>query len=89
MDMKRETKDFLWKLSRVSHNYVETLDKTISNLEMELAAARVAQESIRSCAPLPEDITMTESSGKKKYLMVVGINIALSNRKRRDLVRAT
>ena len=65
------------------------LDKTISNLEMELAAARAAQESIRSGAPVPEDIRMTESSGKRKYLMVVGINTAFSSRKRRDSVRAT
>lgn len=65
------------------------LDKTISNLEMELAAARAAQESIRSGAPVPDDIRMSESSGKRKYLMVVGINTAFSSRKRRDSVRAT
>lgn len=65
------------------------LDKTISNLEMELAAARAAQESIRSGAPVQEDIRITESSGKRKYLMIIGINTAFSSRKRRDSVRAT
>jgi hypothetical protein len=65
------------------------LDKTISNLEMDLAAARAVQESVRSGAPVSEDIRTTESSGKRKYLMVVGINTAFSSRKRRDSVRAT
>lgn len=56
---------------------------------MELAAARAAQESIRSGAPLSQDPKKNESSGKRKYLMVVGINTAFSSRKRRDSVRAT
>ena len=66
-----------------------TLDKTISNLEMELAAARAAQESIVNGSPISEDLQTTESSGRKRYLMVVGINTAFSSRKRRDSVRAT
>lgn len=65
------------------------LDKTISNLEMELAAAKAAQESLRSGAPVSEDIKLNESSGKRRYLMVIGINTAFSSRKRRDSVRAT
>jgi len=56
---------------------------------MELAAARATQESLRSCAPVSDDIRMSESSGKRKYLMVIGINTAFSSRKRRDSVRAT
>ena len=60
-----------------------TLDKTISNLEMELAAARATQESIMDGSPV------SESGNKRKYLMVVGINTAFSSRKRRDSVRAT
>ena len=65
------------------------LDKTISNLEMELAAAKAAQESIRNGAPISEDIKVTESTNKRRYLMVVGINTAFSSRKRRDSVRQT
>lgn len=65
-----------------------TLDKTISNLEMELAAARAAQESVLNGSPV-ENIKVPESSGKRKYLMVIGINTAFSSRKRRDSVRAT
>ncbi|KAK7263520.1 hypothetical protein RJT34_31111 [Clitoria ternatea] len=88
MEMKHESKDIYGDVFR-SHNSIQNLDKTISNLEMELAAARAAQESIRSGAPVGEDIRMSESSGKRKYLMVIGINTAFSSRKRRDSVRAT
>ena len=66
-----------------------TLDKTISNLEMELAAARAAQETIRSGAPVSDDLKKSESSGRRRYLMVVGVNTAFSSRRRRDSVRAT
>ncbi|OIW05951.1 hypothetical protein TanjilG_07227 [Lupinus angustifolius] len=88
MEMKRETKD-IYREAFKSHNSLETLDKTIANLEMELSTARAAQDSIRSGAPVPEDIRLTESSGKRKYLMVVGINTAFSSRKRRDSLRET
>lgn len=55
---------------------------------MELAAARATQESIRSGSPSSGD-SKTDSSGKRRFLMVVGINTAFSSRKRRDSVRAT
>ncbi|KAF7823140.1 putative beta-1,3-galactosyltransferase 2 [Senna tora] len=89
-EVKRETKDIYQEVSK-THNAIQTLDKTISNLEMELAAARAAQESIRSGAPVPEDLSMpkSESPVKRRYLMVIGINTAFSSRKRRDSVRAT
>ncbi|XP_015160154.1 probable beta-1,3-galactosyltransferase 2 isoform X3 [Solanum tuberosum] len=66
-----------------------TLDTTISNLEMELAAARALQDSITSSAPITEDLNISELTKKRKYLMVIGINTAFSSRKRRDSVRAT
>ena len=56
---------------------------------MELAAARTAQESLLSGSPLSTDVSRAESSRKRKYLMVIGINTAFSSRKRRDSVRAT
>ncbi|ESW04537.1 hypothetical protein PHAVU_011G103400 [Phaseolus vulgaris] len=87
LEMKRD-KDIYGEVYK-SHNSIQTLDKTISNLEMELAAARATQESLRSGAPVSDDIRMSESSGKRKYLMVIGINTAFSSRKRRDSVRAT
>ncbi|KAK4386968.1 putative beta-1,3-galactosyltransferase 4 [Sesamum angolense] len=66
-----------------------TLDKTISNLEMELAAARAVQDSLLGGSPVSENRKMPELAKKRKYLMVVGINTAFSSRKRRDSVRAT
>ncbi|OAY77004.1 putative beta-1,3-galactosyltransferase 2 [Ananas comosus] len=85
---KREHKDVLGEVSR-THHAIQTLDKTISNLEMELAAARATQESILSGSPLSENVDTLESTGKQKFFMVVGINTAFSSRKRRDSVRAT
>uniref|UniRef100_A0A7C9EMC3 Hexosyltransferase n=2 Tax=Opuntia streptacantha TaxID=393608 RepID=A0A7C9EMC3_OPUST len=81
-DVKNEHKSILGEVSKTQHA-IQTLDKTISNLEMELAAARATQESIMDGSPA------SDSSGKRKYLMVVGINTAFSSRKRRDSVRAT
>ncbi|PIA57832.1 hypothetical protein AQUCO_00500031v1 [Aquilegia coerulea] len=87
-NVKREPKDVLGEVSK-THNAIQTLDKTISNLEMELAAARATQESILNGAPISDNLKVAESSKKRKYLMVVGINTAFSSRKRRDSVRAT
>ncbi|KAL8145488.1 hypothetical protein AgCh_003596 [Apium graveolens] len=71
-------------------NAIQTLDKTISNLEIELAVAKAAHESIRIGSPLSEDLNITgQSPGRRKYLMVIGINTAFSSRKRRDSIRAT
>lgn len=56
---------------------------------MELAAAKAVQESMQSSSPLSEDSKQADTSGRRKYLMVVGINTAFSSRKRRDSVRAT
>lgn len=56
---------------------------------MELAAARAVQESILNGSPVSQDLKVTDPIGKRKYLMVVGINTAFSSRKRRDSVRAT
>ncbi|XP_013597512.1 PREDICTED: probable beta-1,3-galactosyltransferase 4 isoform X2 [Brassica oleracea var. oleracea] len=72
-----------------SPDATQTLDKTISTLEMELAAARAAQESIMNGSPVSDEFKLPETVTKRKYLMVVGINTAFNSRKRRDSVRAT
>lgn len=87
-NVRRESKEILGEVSK-THDAIQTLDKTISNLEMELAVARATQESILNGAPLSENSKVSESTKKRKYLMVVGINTAFSSRKRRDSVRAT
>ncbi|KAJ1294716.1 hypothetical protein BS78_01G167100 [Paspalum vaginatum] len=66
-----------------TQDVIQTLDKTISNLEMELASAKATQESMLSVAPA------SEPTGKRKHFMVVGINTAFSSRKRRDSLRAS
>ncbi|CAL5402458.1 unnamed protein product [Camellia sinensis] len=86
--VKCESKDIVGEVSK-THHAIQTLDKTISNLETELAIARAAQESILSGSPLSEDSKKTDSSSNRKYFMVVGINTAFSSRKRRDLIRTT
>ncbi|XP_023533146.1 probable beta-1,3-galactosyltransferase 2 [Cucurbita pepo subsp. pepo] len=82
------SKDIFGKVFK-TRDAIHTLDKTISNLEMELAAAKSVHESIQSGSPLSEDSKKIDRSGRRKYLMVVGINTAFSSRKRRDSVRAT
>ncbi|XP_031092903.1 probable beta-1,3-galactosyltransferase 2 isoform X2 [Ipomoea triloba] len=80
------SKEIFGEVSK-THHAIQTLDKTISNLEMELAAAKAAQESILGGSPMSED-NKTDSS-RRKYFMVIGINTAFSSRQRRDSVRAT
>ncbi|GMH05750.1 hypothetical protein Nepgr_007590 [Nepenthes gracilis] len=87
-DMKSDPNDIAKEVSK-THHAIQTLDKTISNLEMELAAAKAEQESIMNGSPQSDNYGRTESSRKRKYLMVIGINTAFSSRKRRDSVRTT
>lgn len=87
-NVKHESRDILGEASK-TQDAIQTLDKTISTLEMELAAARATQESILNGSPLSENLKDAESNKRRKYLMVVGINTAFSSRKRRDSVRAT
>ncbi|KAG2241677.1 hypothetical protein Bca52824_090250 [Brassica carinata] len=89
-EVKRDPQALFGEVSK-THNAIQTLDKTISSLEMELAAARSAQESLTNGAPVSNDVENNKQlQGKKrKYLMVVGINTAFSSRKRRDSIRST
>jgi hypothetical protein len=72
-----------------THHGVQTLDKTIASLETELSAARSLQESLLNGSPVAEEFKLSESIGRRKYLMVIGINTAFSSRKRRDSIRYT
>ncbi|KAJ4952056.1 hypothetical protein NE237_028888 [Protea cynaroides] len=65
-----------------THQAIQSLDKTISTLEMELAVARTSQTSIAG----------TKQRGPKtlkKAFVVIGINTAFSSKKRRDSLRET
>jgi len=72
-----------------AHHDVQSLDKTIASLETELSAARSLQESLLNGSPVAEEFKVSESIGRRKYLMVIGINTAFSSRKRRDSIRYT
>lgn len=63
-----------------------SLDKSISMLQMELAASRSAQEVVKSDGIAD---SLFEEQPKKKAFVVIGINTAFSSRKRRDSVRQT
>ncbi|KAF7109635.1 hypothetical protein CFC21_109858 [Triticum aestivum] len=81
--INNEPKDDFGQVQR-TEDAIQTLDKTISNLEMELASAKATQDSI-----LNGGVPSSEPTAKRKYFMVIGINTAFSSRKRRDSVRAT
>ncbi|KAK3000527.1 hypothetical protein RJ639_021866 [Escallonia herrerae] len=59
-----------------------SLDKSVSMLQLEMAATRSVQGEQRSNGTL-------ESPPRKKAFVVIGINTAFSSRKRRDSVRQT
>ncbi|KAJ0936323.1 putative galactosylxylosylprotein 3-beta-galactosyltransferase [Helianthus annuus] len=87
-NVRRDSKDVTGEVSK-TRDVIQTLDKTISNLEMELAAARAMQDSIVYETPISDYLRLPEPVKKRKYLMVIGINTAFSSRRRRDSVRAT
>ncbi|KAK9134729.1 hypothetical protein Syun_014059 [Stephania yunnanensis] len=75
-----------------THEAIQSLDKTISTLQMELAATRSSYE-VGSTADHSSTISTSSSSNvdtpRKKAFVVIGINTAFSSRKRRDSVRET
>ncbi|MQL76258.1 hypothetical protein Taro_008648 [Colocasia esculenta] len=68
-----------------THEAIQSLDKTISTLQMELAATRSSREM--GLVGSPTIAGSTEP--RKKVFVVIGINTAFSSRKRRDSVRET
>ncbi|CAA0840852.1 Beta-1-3-galactosyltransferase 7 [Striga hermonthica] len=69
-----------------THEAIQSLDKSISMLQMELSASRSVQAKGKSGGSLP---VSNEGPPRKKAFMVIGINTAFSSRKRRDSVRET
>ncbi|KAL2467667.1 Beta-1 [Forsythia ovata] len=69
-----------------THEAIQSLDKSISMLQMELAATRGVQEKGRTDG---STVNSNEGSPRKRAFMVIGINTAFSSRKRRDSVRET
>ncbi|KAG2389874.1 Beta-1,3-galactosyltransferase 7 [Vigna angularis] len=74
-----------------THEAIQSLDKQISILQMELAVARSGRESEISDGSANTLATGSsiEDPSRKKMFLVIGINTAFSSRKRRDSVRET
>ncbi|XP_022137599.1 beta-1,3-galactosyltransferase 7-like [Momordica charantia] len=87
--MPGEKRDVMTEVYR-THEAIQSLDKKITMLNMDLVEARGSRETHFSDRSTPS----LGSSGKgdlpkKKMLMVIGINTAFSSRRRRDSVRET
>lgn len=67
---------------------LRSLDKSVSMLQMELAASRSSKELVHPREPSKVPTTPNGKS-KKKVFVVIGINTAFSSRRRRDSVRET
>ncbi|KAG5067592.1 hypothetical protein GLYMA_04G254100v4 [Glycine max] len=84
---KMQPKDAVSELQK-THEAIQALDKQVSMLQMELAAARSSRESGISDSNA-STTTSGEGAPRKKAFIVIGINTAFSSRKRRDSVRET
>ncbi|RDY04516.1 Beta-1,3-galactosyltransferase 7 [Mucuna pruriens] len=91
--LQMQPKDAVSELHKTHEaiQHARALDKQVSMLQMELAAARNSRESGISDS---NGSTITsglsgEDAPKKKAFIVIGINTAFSSRKRRDSVRET
>ncbi|KAL1214296.1 Beta-1,3-galactosyltransferase 7 [Cardamine amara subsp. amara] len=62
-----------------THEAIQSLDKSVSTLQMQLSTTQTSQETVDS----------SETNPRKKVFMVMGVNTAFSSRKRRDSVRET
>ncbi|XVF51180.1 hypothetical protein PTKIN_Ptkin04bG0163700 [Pterospermum kingtungense] len=78
-------------LSQVSqtHDVIMTLDKTISSLEVQLAAARAAKAHSDEGSPMVTKSGTENLMERQKVFFVMGIITAFSSRKRRDSIRET
>ncbi|KAK3158246.1 hypothetical protein QOZ80_2AG0134650 [Eleusine coracana subsp. coracana] len=80
-----EDKDIMGEVTK-THEAIQLLDKSISTLQMELAAKRSTLEQLRSSGT---PVTSETNQPRKKAFVVIGVNTAFSSRKRRDSVRET
>ncbi|KAH1113180.1 hypothetical protein GLYMA_04G254100v4 [Glycine max] len=87
---KMQPKDAVSELQKTHEaiQHARALDKQVSMLQMELAAARSSRESGISDSNA-STTTSGEGAPRKKAFIVIGINTAFSSRKRRDSVRET
>ncbi|KAL5551495.1 hypothetical protein UlMin_001671 [Ulmus minor] len=89
-DASDQVGEILFQVSQ-THDVIMTLDKTISSLEVQLAAARANKAGGEEGSGSP---MVTKPGGEKvkerqKVFFVMGIITAFSSRKRRDSIRDT
>ncbi|CAL8997237.1 unnamed protein product [Prunus brigantina] len=72
-----------------THESIQSLDKQMASIQMELAAARSSREMGTSSGAGGNSQLSKDSPTRKKAFIVIGINTAFSSRKRRDSVRET
>lgn len=85
-DDKRDVNNVIGEVSK-THEAIQSLDKTISTLQMELAATRSKQQAVEPDGSASDETP--DQQPKKKAFVVIGVNTAFSSRKRRDSVRET
>ncbi|CAH9122493.1 unnamed protein product [Cuscuta epithymum] len=78
--VETNTRDIMGEVKK-THVAIQSLEKTISALEMELAVSRTSRSGSKT--------TAEGSDSLKKAFVVIGINTAFSSRKRRDSLRET
>ncbi|CAK9167466.1 unnamed protein product [Ilex paraguariensis] len=83
-----EAGDILSQVSQ-THDVIMTLDKTISSLEMQLAAARAAKADNEKRSSEKANPRNEQINERQKVFFVMGIITAFSSRKRRDSIRET
>ncbi|KAI5656289.1 hypothetical protein M9H77_25082 [Catharanthus roseus] len=81
-----EAGDILSQVSQ-THEVILTLDRTISALEMQLAAARAARADSEERSPVNIKSGSEQLNGRPRVFFVMGIITAFSSRKRRDSIR--
>ncbi|GAV59320.1 Galactosyl_T domain-containing protein/DUF4094 domain-containing protein [Cephalotus follicularis] len=72
-----------------THEAIQSLDKSVSMLQMQLAATRSSHELGSLDGSAAASTLARHGEPRKKVFMVIGINTAFSSRKRRDSVRET
>ncbi|GMP70974.1 hypothetical protein CsSME_00029581 [Camellia sinensis var. sinensis] len=72
-----------------THQAIQSLDKTISTLEMELAAVGRTRRLGSQLSSSEKESNRTHQNQIQKAFVVIGINTAFSSKRRRDSIRQT
>ncbi|XP_008245979.1 PREDICTED: beta-1,6-galactosyltransferase GALT31A-like, partial [Prunus mume] len=80
--------DIIFQVSQ-THDVIMALDKTISSLEVQLAAARASKADNGEGSPVVTKTGREPLKERQKVFFVMGIMTAFSSRKRRESIRET